>query len=388
MIFKIIQINIRGLQGKTRLLNNLVLQHNADFILLNEIKPNAFYSLNSLTQLSLLPGYKLHYESGRTGIMYRTDTGAVPQRYGLDLHHEAQGRPQEVHVAGIKIPHYTEGEALHLLSVYRPPSPDPDTLTRFLDWINNSLGNKTNVLIAGDLNCRSQKWGDTEATLAGRYLTTYLENSTFFLLNNGEATRQDSILDLTIASAALQPYVANWSVKTRPQLSDHHHVHFQLERAPDHRQRIIRRWATRAHPQQWFTFQDLLIAHTRYQGHLTPEENARALTSSILKCAEFALGRVELHERRQPWWNNNLEHLKRAKRSLKRRAKRATARDNQPHAEALTQELQKVKRVLNRRLKKRKQNWRQRISTFIKKADLSQNRFWKLASQPRQIVLG
>ena len=184
--FRFLQLNLRGTKNFFRA-TSLLHTFDIDVLLLSELKVSNFYDFNSLTLLAPPPGYRLHYESGRCAIIYRSSLGAEPLKLGVDMLHSQAHTPNEVHACGLKVPRFYGGEPLVVLSVYRAPTQDSSTLERFFAWVHSTFGSVADLLVGGDFNCRHKDWGDDTTDSVGRTLHTALANSPLFLVNTGAA---------------------------------------------------------------------------------------------------------------------------------------------------------------------------------------------------------
>ena len=180
MTLRLGQLNTQGLASTFQSFQQSLLRLQLDIVLLSELKTSSFYSLSSLSQLPLLPGYTLHYESARCGFIYRDNLGCRPLNLNLDSATGTNNSSQHVHATGLLVPNYSAGSPLLLLSIYRPPTAPLDALDEFFNSINPVLSQYNYILIGGDFNCHHQDWGDVRTCRVGRFFSDFIELYLFF----------------------------------------------------------------------------------------------------------------------------------------------------------------------------------------------------------------
>lgn len=116
---------------------------------------------------------------------------------------------------------YKGSECLSLVSIYYPPNMDIDktTLSRFFDEVED----KGDLIISGDFNCQSAKWGSDIVNDRGIRLEEILDNIfSMKILNTGSATRfyKNSVPDISISSASIEHKII-WKTLEEPMGSDH-----------------------------------------------------------------------------------------------------------------------------------------------------------------------
>ena len=94
------------------------------------------------------------------------------------------------------------------------------------------------MIVGCDANAHHKIWGSTGTNGRGTALLEYLNTTNLEVLNQGSTptyvtARRQEVLDLTLGSFTLTPWVKQWRVSEEPSLSDHRHILFELNLTPN-----------------------------------------------------------------------------------------------------------------------------------------------------------
>lgn len=124
---------------------------------------------------------------------------------------------------------------LALVGVYFSPNRPLQAFEDFLEGLAAVVGRMAprQVSVLGDLNAKSETWGNSATDARGRALEAWAASSGLSLLNRGSVQtcvrRQGgSIVDVTFASPVLAARVENWRVDMVETLSDHRYIRFEI----------------------------------------------------------------------------------------------------------------------------------------------------------------
>lgn len=250
---------------------------------------------------------------------------------------------------------------LTVISVYRKHTQTGQT--QFSEWLDTTLIKlaHTPYILGGDFNCHHLDWGSHKTDPIGRQVISVIETHDCTLLNTGEVTwtddpgrdtpRQQSVIDLTIASTSLPQARECWRVEDS--ISDHRYIHTCLgayftqtaqQATPTqshHRYVINREFKTNY---EW---------HAHYARTVSDRLSSQPLAATITEEAhqladalrEVALDQevIKRAKRRDPtiteWaptvWTPHLQQLKKARRSaLKNLTKAKKRKEGEEEIEA------------------------------------------------------
>lgn len=231
-----------------------------------------------------------------------------------------------------------------IISVYLEKDEDiSEYITRL--QIILQVSDHSHVIIAGDINARSQWWGDVKEDLRGSQFAEFVLQNDLVIINTGgiptfSATRNGvdycSIVDVTVCSSEISRSVTDW--KTDPDLvtlSDHRASTFNIitEHPIIQSRPTTRIFNTKK--ANWTSFRSELT--DRLMADLTTDRVKEIKTSEELnKIVEELTDAIELTchntipklEERKPnkktiWWNTELEIMKREVIRTRRKLRRA-----------------------------------------------------------------
>ena len=187
-----------------------------------------------------------------------------------------------------------------------------------------------NFLIGCDANAHHTVWGSSDINNRGEYLFDYLITNNIDFVNRGKkptfinAIRQE-VLDLTLASPHLSHLIKNWHVSEEASLSDHMHIRFDLETETETMQQQEARIPKLT---DWDLYKVLLGSEMpSITGNIESPENLEFYSKQLHTSIHSAFENSCPVKRRKPfnrvpWWNEQLEKLKKKSRRLFNKAKR------------------------------------------------------------------
>lgn len=212
------------------------------------------------------------------------------------------------------------------------------------------------LLIACDANAHNELWGSTDTNPRGEALLEYLCQANLVVLNQGNVPTfrnriREEVLDITIGSHELLTYVQNWRVSPSESLSDHEHILFSImaETKAKRSYRTPRKT-------NWMQYREELQERLNnyvgsYENKDEIENCSLKITSAIIEAYEIScpLREESTRTRRQmPWWNGNLEKLRRTTCRLKNKMKRTKERQDTENYQNARTEFKKAIRAAKR----------------------------------------
>lgn len=230
------------------------------------------------------------------------------------------------------------------------PPPETAALERYCRRINKPF------LIGCDANAHHTVWSSTNINKRGECLLEYLSSHDVNVCNEGNkptfinAVRQE-VLDLTLCSTTMSEKIKNWHVSDETSLSDHRHIIFDIEanKLQTEKYRVPSRT-------NWDGFREHLM-RTRSSNCIkirTPSELENEVENIQARITDAYNANCPLIERKVcrdvPWWNKNLEQLRKESRRMFNQAK--NTQNWEAYRAALTKynaELRKAKSESKRR---------------------------------------
>lgn len=210
-----------------------------------------------------------------------------------------------------------------------------DTLRNMvLDATSKGVG----VILGCDANAHHEVWGSSDTNLRGELLFDYLISTSLNICNIGcEPTfivsNRQEVLDITLASDTISDLVVDWVVSDEHSFSDHRYITFRLkDNLPNPEPfRDIRKT-------NWSMYSKYM---ERYLKPVTPDipssrEDLDLLVDKLTGFYNTALTsscplRKPKGKRKPPWWNPELEKLRKDSRSLFNKAKHLRDADSWSH---------------------------------------------------------
>lgn len=129
----------------------------------------------------------------------------------------------------ISIKVYVNNKEFIIICFYLPPN------ATFPNEFFKKIEKEKNLIVAGDLNCKSKSWYSRKENKNGKLLDEYLENSNLQIIRNkkptyfNKANNQMDILDLIITCSNLAPKIINMEIVESELISDHFPIIFNLK---------------------------------------------------------------------------------------------------------------------------------------------------------------
>ena len=108
-----------------------------------------------------------------------------------------------------------------------PPSKELVSLIKF------SNDQKLPLIIGCDANAHHICWGSSNINDRGGALLEYLVTTDMDILNKGTkptfvVSRRQEVIDISLVSGDIAPYIVGWRVSDEESLSDHRYIQFQV----------------------------------------------------------------------------------------------------------------------------------------------------------------
>lgn len=112
------------------------------------------------------------------------------------------------------------------------------TLLAFRDYIDDVMQSIRNerrqVIVAGDLNAKSPRWGSVRRDARGEYLVEWINTLNLVVINRGSTPtfargNSSSFIDITLASDCMSKKVSKWKVSMEESMSLHRFITFSVD---------------------------------------------------------------------------------------------------------------------------------------------------------------
>ena len=115
-----------------------------------------------------------------------------------------------------------KGIKFTLLCPYIPPERQ-DQIEKLCSVIAEKKSEKP-IIIAGDLNAKSQEWNNIKANKSGELIEQMLTKQNMICLNDGQPTRRNStsVIDLVLTSAQFQKCITSCDTLTHDTIKSDH----------------------------------------------------------------------------------------------------------------------------------------------------------------------
>lgn len=206
-------------------------------------------------------------------------------------------------------------KTLNIISTYLPPKANFN-----LSNLNSVLtpANNKPTIITGDFNSWNQCWGSPKNNKKGVIIGKFINQSNFIILNNKSPTHLSTHntlthIDLTFCSAELA-LDAEWDIETNFFGSDHLPIITNLFH-PTQTQPPHNRPCFKTHKADWKLFESLSDTfHRAAPRSSNINQEAANVNKIILKSAHLSIPKsAQITSKRVPWWNKELEDLRKSK---------------------------------------------------------------------------
>jgi ribonuclease HI len=229
-----------------------------------------------------------------------------------------------------------DGLSFMLLSVYIPPEKHIDQLTSLIEIISNIAHN--NIIIAGDINAKSQEWGNEYYNAYGKHLEEFMNQKGLICVNDGRPTKRNdkSVIDLFVVKPTLIPHISFCGVLAHELIrSDHIGVLLEVGTANQSGCSQSPRVKYMLGKADWEAWEkttskrfDAWIKETKERPGLTVEELYDSFNAAFISCRDECVPTRQVSGNRRrmtpPWLTDKAKearhHLNKAKKGYKRRS--------------------------------------------------------------------
>lgn len=329
----ILQGNLQRSRTADNLLDQLVLEHGADALLVSE-----------------------QYRDRNPAFWFpdRLGTAAFWTRNQREMPVQSHGRGRGFVWARCK--------DVTFYSCYLTPNEAIRDFRDKIDCLEDSvLGTSGHVVVGGDFNARAVEWGMPSTNSRGKYILDFIARAGLVVLNKGNTPTcrrpgmRGTIPDITFASESLLSRITDWRVLEDFTGSDHQ---FLLFKVSDNQRRVP---ATGERPLRWNTnkldmgkFTEVLTRGVLDAPAAPGETRAGALVTStmelITEACNKSMPRRKPRRDKQPvyWWTDEIADLRQACIRARRLATRARIpADYNRKAEAYRAARKSLRRAIN-----------------------------------------
>jgi exonuclease III len=159
-----------------------------------------------------------------------------------------------------------------LFNIYNQSGQERSDPRYTLDRILPQIEIPARSILAGDFNAHQTLWNPTRTTsLRAEPILDLVENQNFEILNNPgrgtfcrKNTKTTSVIDLTLASPPMQPYVVNWAIDDNAATgSDHAVIRFDAVSDEEFCEDVPITTRYNWQKADWEKFQDTLLSQTK-----------------------------------------------------------------------------------------------------------------------------
>ncbi|CAB0042908.1 unnamed protein product [Trichogramma brassicae] len=298
---KIVQLNLNHCMSAQSLLEQTVLEHEFDLAIVNDQYRN------------LKPPYTWLADANKQAAIWVLRGNQVQER-------PARASPFFT---------WARVHGIYIFSVYAPPRPTDAEFAALLSDITDEARSKRPLIVAGDFNAWSTKWGSHRTNHREMVLLDALAPLDVVLLNTGDTLTFVGEQGQSIfASDELAQGVVSLQVGGLDTTSDHQAIIYELEdtRPPGLAPRRGCRWSARSLNRE--AFANWMAGVTVASG--PPEEMVDQLGAAMVTACHAAMTRTSKRRRREPvyWWTEEKAGLRGACLRARRRAQRARGRQD------------------------------------------------------------
>lgn len=224
-----------------------------------------------------------------------------------------------------------------MFSCYCSGNDDIEDLEMTLQEIEQLISvNRSEAIIAGDFNAKSPQWGMHFTDARGQLITEWMSANSYVLINQGDKptfVHQDygSILDLTMSTEGIQPYITKWEVLDIESLSDHNYIMYGITQG----KQLLNRTPYSHGWQVKRLNVDKLIKTLHNLDESQPPTSADDFSEELKQICDTVMPKKTKGARRQPvyWWNDEIAELRKdclkKRREYTRKVRNASLRDGQ-----------------------------------------------------------
>jgi len=190
------------------------------------------------------------------------------------------------------------------------PGDEPVPEEHFRKISDFCLRTKSELLLGSDANSHSVIFGSSDTNVRGETLVQLVAQLDWHFLNQGESptfvtASRSEVLDVTLCSTNLLPFVSDWRVSDETVLSDHRLIWLSLYCV-----KVIYGYKRNIRKTDWEKYEKCLSSSVKESASpLTSSEAieayARSLEEAIISSFHAACPRKRVSGRRAPpWWNS------------------------------------------------------------------------------------
>lgn len=225
-----------------------------------------------------------------------------------------------------------QGKQVVIASGYFPYSvednPPTSEVTQLVEYCQTE---KMELLVGLDANAHNILWGSSDTNRRGEALWEFLVEKDLHILNRGSVPTfrnilRDEVLDVTVATSSLAWQACDWHVSKEESLSDHRHIRFSFPLDPSlNTVKLIRK----PRKTNWIDFRRKLkenfesLHASELKSSEEIEKMVEDVSNGLIEAFEDTCPLVAQREKNAtPWWNRELENLRREIRRLDNKARR------------------------------------------------------------------
>lgn len=274
-----------------------------------------------------------HHDNPRAAILVAKTTPAI-------LH--TQSTSSDICVCEVNL----NNTKIFMISVYFSPNESIITQTTQLTTVIQNLPNDK-FIIGGDFNGWHPEWGSSIPSPRGIKINQFINGARLHRLNRPTAagfedtyqsfaTGIGSKLDLTMTSYSLISPLWSWKVLVDvPTDSDHRIIEFGLRTHTPHQPTQLSTRIFKTTNIDWSQFHLAILAHkdnwlnsfTEATTSFQVDAAATRFMKELIKICESTLPKKTIGKISRPWWNSDLEKLKKKCVKWGRKTRKATNRD-------------------------------------------------------------
>jgi len=319
MGLKIAQINARRSAAVAANMEMLIKECNIDLLCVQ--KP---YSYKSKVRGYTSPGLRVIQP-----MVHLPWVAAVAMGEHVEVFHYTYEELEHVMCIQIK----TEHEELYMINAYCQFSLPLEPILGTIERIINKIGKK-NIIIVMDANASSEVWFSTQTDERGKLIEEFLLANRLFTVNEPDnpptfcSTEGESNIDLTIVSESLLSSISEWRVSTDCTTSDHNLITFKITQRDLQSRKFFKQDCYDIKRANWkvFTSQIADVFNRKNMDDLRTfkPDKAVALFDRLLnRVCRKSIPKKKLCNKAVPWWNENLNSLRKEANRAKKQMLRA-----------------------------------------------------------------
>ena len=223
---------------------------------------------------------------------------------------------------------------LVVASAYMPEKDDPPPL-ELRRLVQHCERTGLELIVGADSNAHHTLWGMNSCNNRGKDLVEFLFSTNLNVLNIGNeptfvTRRSKTIIDLTLSTEPISSHIMNWHVSREASCSDHRWIRFDLvmtveSRQPNRNPRKTNRLTYTKQLNDQLNKQEFPVCS---EGIQQIERQVNLLTDCMIDCYHNTCPLIyatNINTKQPPWWDGELESLRKKVRKLFNRAMNTSA---------------------------------------------------------------